>query len=201
MEGDATEFDGDAKELELLSTNYGKSFLETEVLDENHSPIEEVNLTVPITDDPSLPVWTFRMWFLGIVSCAVLAFLNQFFSYRTEPLTVSSLTVQIVAMPLGRLMAATLPTRKFLKGTRLEFSLNPGPFNMKEHVLITIFANAGANGAYAINIITIVKAIYVKKISFVASLLITITTQVFYSSTHHFFIKCMDTVAMSALLG
>ncbi|GKA09044.1 oligopeptide transporter 4-like protein [Tanacetum coccineum] len=43
-------------------------------------------------------------------------------------------------------MAKLLPTTKFSIpgcGSR-KFSLNPGPFNMKEHVLITIFANAGA---------------------------------------------------------
>ncbi|OMO57515.1 Oligopeptide transporter OPT superfamily [Corchorus olitorius] len=110
------------------------------------SPIEEVRLTVPNTDDSSLPVWTFRMWFLGLFSCALLSFLNQFFGYRSEPLTVTQITVQVATLPIGRFMASTLPTTKFRIpgfGSR-EFSLNPGPFNMKEHVLITIFANAGA---------------------------------------------------------
>ena len=31
--------------------------------DEEDSPIKQVALTVPTTDDPSLPVLTFRMWF------------------------------------------------------------------------------------------------------------------------------------------
>lgn len=56
--------------------------------------------------------------------------------------------------------------------------MNPGPFNVKEHVLITIFANSGAGGAYAISIVTIVKAFYKKKITFFVALSITITTQV-----------------------
>ena len=60
-----------------------------------NSPIEEVALTVPITDDPSMPVWTFRMWFLGIIWCAVLAFVNQFFFFRTAPLSISALTAQV----------------------------------------------------------------------------------------------------------
>ncbi|WJX88182.1 hypothetical protein P8452_70294 [Trifolium repens] len=37
--------------------------------DEN-SPIEQVALTVPVTDDPSLPVFTFRTWTLGTLACA-----------------------------------------------------------------------------------------------------------------------------------
>jgi hypothetical protein len=33
--------------------------------------VEQVRLTVPTTDDPTLPVWTFRMWTIGVVSCAL----------------------------------------------------------------------------------------------------------------------------------
>jgi OPT family oligopeptide transporter len=149
-----------------------------ELEDENLSPIEQVNLTVPTTDDPSTPVWTFRMWFIGLLICAILSFLNQFLSYRTEPLTVSALIGQIAAMPLGKFMAATLPTKVFLSGTRSPFTLNPGPFNMKEHVLITIFANSGAGTVYAIYIVDIIKVFYFRNISFFTGLLICITSQV-----------------------
>ncbi|KAL9251135.1 Oligopeptide transporter 4-like protein [Drosera capensis] len=152
---------------------------------EDISPIEQVRLTVLNTDDPSLPVWTFRMWTLGVFSCGLLAFLNQFFSYRTEPLAITQLTVQIAVLPIGRFMAAALPTRQFripVIGGDRRFSLNPGPFNMKEHVLISIFANAGAafgNGnAYAVGIIDIIKAFYYRNISFLAGWLLVITTQV-----------------------
>lgn len=76
-------------------------------------------------------------------------------------------------------MAATLPTKVFrVPLTDWTLSLNPGPFNMKEHVLITIFASAGSGGVYAMNIVTIVKAYYGKNINFVASMLLAQTTQV-----------------------
>ncbi|KAJ7542017.1 hypothetical protein O6H91_10G085700 [Diphasiastrum complanatum] len=145
---------------------------------EDQSPVEQVALTVSTSDDPTLPVYTFRMWTIGIVSCIALAYINQFFSYRTEPITISSVAVQIAALPLGNFMAAILPTKNFrFPGTNWQMSLNPGPFNKKEHVLITIFANAGAGGAYAIGIVNIVKAFYKKRITFFVGLLITITTQ------------------------
>ncbi|KAH0888922.1 hypothetical protein HID58_051351 [Brassica napus] len=129
--------------------------------EENDSPVEEVRLTVPTTDDPSLPVLTFRTWFLGLVSCILLAFVNQFFSFRSNQLWVSSVAAQVLTLPLGKFMAATLPTKKFVfPGTKWSWSFNPGPFNVKEHVLISIFANTGAGGAYATSIITIVKAFY-----------------------------------------
>jgi hypothetical protein len=56
--------------------------------------------------------------------------------------------------------------------------LNPGPFNVKEHVLITIFANSGAGTVYAIHVVTVVKVFYKKHITFFVSFLVVITTQV-----------------------
>lgn len=135
-------------------------------------------------DDPTLTVWTFRMWFLGILSCGVLAFLNTFFSYRTQPLIISMITVQVAALPIGKFMAKVLPMRKFKIGS-WEFSFNPGPFNMKEHVLISMFANCGAGTAYAVSIVTIIKAFYLRNISYVAGWILVITTQVIF----HPFIK------------
>ncbi|CAN8230410.1 unnamed protein product [Cochlearia groenlandica] len=151
---------------------------EEEVEEENDNPIEEVRLTVPITDEPTKPVLTFRTLSLGLVSCVALAFVNNFFGYRSNPLKVSSVVAQIVTLPLGKLMATTLPVKKFrLPGTNWSGSLNPGPFNMKEHVLITIFASAGADGAYATSIVTIVKAFYHRSLNPAAAMLLMLTTQ------------------------
>ncbi|KAJ4806374.1 oligopeptide transporter [Rhynchospora pubera] len=146
--------------------------------EEENFPIEQVALTVPVTDDPTLPVLTFRLWVLGTASCVLLSFLNQFFWYRKEPLTITAISAQIAVVPLGRLMAAALPTRLFFEGRKWEFSLNPGPFNMKEHVLITIFANSGAGTVYAIHIITAIRVFYKKHIAFFVSLLVVLTTQI-----------------------
>lgn len=152
--------------------------------DDDISPIEEVRLTVSNDDDTTLPVWTFRMWFLGLFSCCLLSFLNTFFSYRSEPLQVTMISIQVATLPVGMFLARVLPTTKFKIpgfGNR-EFTLNPGPFNVKEHVLISIFANSGAafgNGtAYAIGIVDIIRAFYHRKISFLASWILVITTQV-----------------------
>ncbi|CAI0625313.1 unnamed protein product [Linum tenue] len=121
----------------------------------NDNPIEQVRLTVPITDDPTQPVLTFRTWVLGILACAILSFVNQFFGSRQNQLFVGSVSVQIVVLPLGKLMAATLPTRKFKISPFSDYklSMNRGPFNMKEHALITIFASsARGSGGCSITI-------------------------------------------------
>lgn len=150
--------------------------------EENDCPIEQVRLTVPATDDPSLPVLTFRTWVLGITSCVMLAFLNQFFDYRQNRLSVTQVTAQIVTLPLGKFMAKVLPTKTVrVPLTNWSFSLNPGPFNLKEHVLITIFATCGSAGVYAVNIVTIVKAFYHRPLHPVAAFLLAQTTQVNFS--------------------
>ncbi|KAK4746061.1 hypothetical protein SAY87_012373 [Trapa incisa] len=146
--------------------------------EKENSPVRQVALTVSTADDPTLPVLTFRMWVLGTVSCALLSFLNQFFWYRKEPMTISAISAQIAVVPLGRLMAAHVTDRIFLRGTRWEFTLNPGPFNVKEHVLITIFANSGAGTVYAIHVVTAIKIFYKRHITFFVSLIVVITTQV-----------------------
>ncbi|XP_056159930.1 oligopeptide transporter 1-like [Syzygium oleosum] len=144
----------------------------------NDSPIEEVRLTVSIKDDPTLPCLTFRTWFLGITACATLSFLNHFFGFRQNSLSLTSVSAQIAVLPLGKFMVAVLPKKAVLvPGTKWSFSLNPGPINLKEHVLITIFANAGSSGVYAINIITIVMAFYHRHIHPLAAMLLTLTTQ------------------------
>ncbi|KAL0380635.1 UNVERIFIED_CONTAM: Oligopeptide transporter 7 [Sesamum angustifolium] len=146
--------------------------------EEENSPVEQVALTVPPTDDPTLPVVTFRMWTLGAAACVMLSFLNQFFWYRREPLSITAISAQIAVVPLGHLMAAALPRRVFFEGRKWEFSLNRGTFNVKEHVLITIFANAGAANPYSIHIVSAVKIFYGQRLTFWVALGVVLTTQV-----------------------
>ncbi|WZY81360.1 hypothetical protein YC2023_027744 [Brassica napus] len=139
--------------------------------------VEEVELTVPKTDDPTLPVLTFRMWVLGLGACIILSFINQFFWYRRMPLSITGISAQIAVVPLGHLMARVLPNKKYLEGSRWEFNMNPGPFNVKEHVMITIFANSGAGTVYATHILSAIKLYYKRSLPFLPAFLIMITTQ------------------------
>ncbi|KAF9438255.1 hypothetical protein BGZ76_008988 [Entomortierella beljakovae] len=144
--------------------------------DIENSPILEVRATVPPTDDPTLPTKTFRAWSLGIFFTALLAFVNQFFWFRDNPLTIRVMVAQLLTYPLGKIMARVLPTHKFSLFGK-EFSLNPGPFNIKEHVLITVMANTGATTFAAIDIIVIQKLYYNDSWGFGGGLLLVISTQ------------------------
>lgn len=79
-------------------------------------------------------------------------------------------------------MAATLPEKEYSLFGRWKFSLNPGPFNIKEHVIITVMANCGVSfgggDAYSIGAITVMKAYYKQSVNFLCAVLIVLTTQV-----------------------
>ncbi|KAH0457547.1 hypothetical protein IEQ34_012862 [Dendrobium chrysotoxum] len=161
-----------------LEEDVGKHLPDGWLLERNDHPIEEVRLTVDPSDNPSLPVLTIRTWLLGVTSCILLSFVNMFFAYRTNPLAIGSICAQIITLPIGRFLANTLPKKDIkVPFFNWSFSLNPGPFSMKEHCLITIFAGAGVGGIYAIHIVTIVKAFYHRDIHPMTCFLLAQTTQ------------------------
>ncbi|KAJ3191697.1 hypothetical protein HK101_007491 [Irineochytrium annulatum] len=143
-----------------------------EFLDEIYDIVDAV---VSRTDDPTIPANTFRVWTLGIIFCGGLAFMNTVFSFRTNSFTANPLIGVLVAYPLGLFMAAVLPTGKIIG----DFSLNPGKFSHKEHGLIYIFCNSGANTAYAIYNIIGQKYKLGQNLSVVWAILFAVVTQIF----------------------
>ncbi|KAK0659705.1 putative oligopeptide transporter [Cercophora samala] len=113
----------------------------------NNSPYAEVRAVVDNHDDPSLPVSTIRAWAMGICFCFIIASVNSFFDIRLPSVSISGTVVQLLAYPLGTFLARVLPDKGFtLAGVR--HSLNPGPFNKKEHMLITIMASVSGSVPY-----------------------------------------------------
>ena len=111
----------------------------------DESPYEEVAANVSNQDNPMLPCLTFRSCILGLLFTCILAFVNQFFTYRTVPIFLSMIVAQLLSYPMGRAMASILPCRTFiLFGGRWRFSFNPGPFSVKEHCVISIMANTAS---------------------------------------------------------
>ena len=97
---------------------------------------------VPSTDDPSTPSLSFRVLILGTLWNVLLASANSIFMFRTNSFAIPSTVATLLSYPMGIMMARTLPTRSYQWGP-YSFSLNPGAFSIKEHVLISIIASAG----------------------------------------------------------
>ncbi|KAH8597809.1 OPT oligopeptide transporter [Bisporella sp. PMI_857] len=113
----------------------------------NNSPYAEVRAVVDNKDNPETPCSTVRAWVIGGFFSIFLAFINQMFSIRQPPINIDSNVAQLLAFPLGKAWEKTMPDWRFkLFGT--EHSLNPGPFNKKEHMLIAIMANTAKSLPY-----------------------------------------------------
>lgn len=79
---------------------------------------------------------------------------------------------QLLSFPLGRLWEAFVPQWSIL-GT----PLNPGPFTVKEHVLVTIMGGVGAVSAYGTDIIAVQRVFYNQDFSFAYQWLVVMSTQ------------------------
>jgi hypothetical protein len=100
---------------------------------------------VSFTDDPTLPTLTFRYFVLTILFVVPGAFLSMMSHFRTTYAPYSIFFVQIASSYAGVWLADVLPAwRVKVPFTSWGFSLNPGPFSVKEHVLITLSAASGA---------------------------------------------------------
>ncbi|KAJ5478580.1 hypothetical protein N7530_004089 [Penicillium desertorum] len=104
-----------------------------------------VRQLINLTDDPNLPTITFRYFVLSTIFVISGAFLSQMSYFRTTKAPYSIFFVQIACHYAGHFMARVLPDWKIgLPGTRFSFSLNPAPWSIKEHVLVTLTAASGA---------------------------------------------------------
>ncbi|KAF7327111.1 OPT oligopeptide transporter [Mycena kentingensis (nom. inval.)] len=139
---------------------------------EDDSPYPEVRSAVANTDDPTIPVATLRAWTLGLIWAILIPGLNQFFFFRYPAVTVTSIVAQLLTFPLGRAWARLLPNISIFG-----LQLNPGPFTIKEHVLITIMAGVGAGSAYATDIVAVQRVYYNQTFNFGYQWLIVMSTQ------------------------
>ncbi|QMW29127.1 hypothetical protein G4B84_004462 [Aspergillus flavus NRRL3357] len=138
---------------EALEIAIGESQDVEYTIDSDNSPYLEVRANVPNTDDPTLPINTFRMWFLGIVFTLVGTGVNQFFSMRYPSVTITSLVAQLISYPVGCFFAKAMPIMTIRVRGR-EIPINPDHhFNVKEHAVITIMSNLSFNQSWASAII------------------------------------------------
>lgn len=145
---------------------------------DDESPYPEVRSAVANTDDPSIDVTTLRVWVLGLAWAIIMPGVNQFFFFRYPSVPITGIVAQLLSFPIGRVCAAYLPRKKVFG-----ISLNPGPFTIKEHVLITIMASVGATSAYATDIIAVQRVFYNQKFNFSYQWFLVMSTQLMGFST------------------
>ncbi|KAN0134939.1 OPT domain containing protein [Lactarius tabidus] len=149
---------------------------DTETTQVQDSPYPEVRAAVANTDDPTMVVNTFRAWFIGLLFSLFVPAFNTLIALRSPYVLVNSLLVQVLALPMGKFMEWALPNYR-LTMLGYSMSLNPGPFNIKEHTLIAIMANVVVDGSPVTDIAANMRIIYGVDWSFGKQFLLGIAIQ------------------------
>ncbi|KAF9477891.1 oligopeptide transporter [Pholiota conissans] len=166
-----------------------------DAIEDEDSPFPEVRASVSNIDDPDMPAMTIRMWFVGLILCMSSSALNVFFNFRSPAPSIVPLVLLLVSYPFGKFLAFSLPIttyripcpnlpRRWFPAhqpcfalSRLFFSLNPGPWNIKEHVLVFIMANVATGNPYALNAIVVSDKFYNIRMGYWFSVTIVLATQ------------------------
>ncbi|KAF8263832.1 OPT oligopeptide transporter [Lactarius quietus] len=164
-------FDG----LDVITDNDDDpNFDPTAIIMEDESPYPEVRSAVSNTDDPTMPASTLRAWVLGVIWAVLIAGINQFFFFRYPSVEIDGFIPLFVSFPIGKLWARYVPNV-----TLFGVELNPGPFTIKEHVIITIMSLVADGSAYATDIIAVQKVFYNQSPSVAYQWLLVMSTQLF----------------------
>ncbi|KAG2015329.1 peptide transporter MTD1 [Coprinopsis cinerea AmutBmut pab1-1] len=191
-------YDGESREGSI------KMEFDFDAIEDEDSPYPEVRASVSNIDDPDMPAMTIRMWVVGLVLCMASSAVNVFFNFRSPAPSIVPLVLLLLSYPIGKFLAFTLPITtyriplpyipsRFLPASMpnvlsrilrpltfphaIEFSLNPGPWNIKEHVLVYIMANVAVGSPYALNAIVVLEVFYEFKTGYWFSLVLVLATQ------------------------
>lgn len=110
---------------------------------------------------------------------------NIFFNFRQPAPSIVSNVLLLICHPLGKLLALSLPIRTYRLPRWLapiglggyEFSLNPGPWNIKEHALVYIMANVSIGVPAALNAVVVAEINYGVKLGYGFNAMLILATQ------------------------
>ncbi|TPX17527.1 uncharacterized protein E0L32_003170 [Thyridium curvatum] len=111
------------------------------------SPYESVRAAVRNTDGGEVAN-TVRAWVLGMIFVTIGSGLNMFLSMRSPAINFPGIVIQLLVYPFGCLWAKVMPTRVYTT-FGVQWTLNTGPFTIKEHAVVTLMSNVCISYAYA----------------------------------------------------
>ncbi|CAF1217158.1 unnamed protein product, partial [Didymodactylos carnosus] len=149
---------------------------ENDYIDAAQTSYEEIASVVSNKDEPLIMCFTFRTWILGLFFTVFISCINRYGYYRTTSFYFVPILVLLYSYCLGKSLSFILPKRLFfIWSKKFEFSLNPQPFAIKEHVLICVMAFAAYTPS-VIDIIVIQRVFYQKQISFLIAIILIISS-------------------------
>lgn len=142
------------------------------------SPYETVRAAVSDTDGEEVAN-TVRAWILGFIFVTLASGINMFLSMRSPAITIPTVVILLLVYPVGCLWAKVMPTKKF-QTFGIDWTLNAGPFNIKEHTTVVLMANVTAGYAYSTDALLALKAksLYDLDMGWGFQILFTLSSQV-----------------------
>jgi hypothetical protein len=169
------EYDAKFGDFEPMPKDFDDEVAMKQTEQEEDSPYPEVRAAVH-NYDQDMPCNTIRAWTIGMTMVIIGAAMNTIFSLRFPSISLSALIAQILAWPMGHGWAKVMPTTKH-RTFGIEWSLNPGPFNVKEHSIIVVMASVSFTVAYATDIILAQVVFYKQDFGIIFQLLLMISSQ------------------------
>ncbi|KAH8694728.1 oligopeptide transporter OPT superfamily [Ilyonectria robusta] len=115
------------------------------------------------------------MWVIGLGFCLIGSGINTLYTFRMPSVTLSQSAVQFLAYPVGKFWAFAVPDWGLtIFGKR--HSLNPGPFNHKENILVYILANLSFLTRLSADVLTEQRVFYGLHLGWGFEILITLAT-------------------------
>ncbi|KAM3471611.1 hypothetical protein MY5147_005750, partial [Beauveria neobassiana] len=130
-------------------------------------------------DDPEMPCLTIRMWVIGIAFCLIGSGVNTLFTFRFPAVTLSQSAIQLLSYPVGRVWHMAVPDWGVTVPGGARYSLNPGPFNYKENILIYILANLSFLTRLSADVLTEQRVFYGLNLGWGFEITITLATLLF----------------------
>lgn len=149
----------------------------TGTADEIATASEYVEAAVRVEDGEE-PANTLRAWVLGFFFVTVAAGVNMLLSMRSPAISIPVVAILLLVYPVGCFWARVMPTRTF-NTFGVVWSLNPGPFSIKEHTVVTLMASVTYGYAYSTDALLALqaKSLYDHDLGVGFQLLFTISSQ------------------------
>ncbi|KAG0151823.1 hypothetical protein CROQUDRAFT_56718 [Cronartium quercuum f. sp. fusiforme G11] len=136
-----------------------------------------VSNVVNLDDDIRQTTLSFRVFLLGGLLGCTGAAVGQIFFFKSNGVGFNTYLIILVSYPMGKALERLLPDWTIRLTKRLTFKLNPGPFTLKEHLLIGVLASGASGSAYAGDIVAVQDLYYHQDIGHVGGLLLVLSTQ------------------------
>eukprot|EP00127_Corallochytrium_limacisporum_P004316 Clim_evm261s157 gene=Clim_evmTU261s157 len=130
----------------------------------------------PEVEDKDEPVITFRIIVISTILNFLWSYVNQIGNYRTVAFSLDTSVALLISYVLLSWMARSLPSWKLRLGP-YTIDTNPGPFNIREHVMLALITQEAGGTAYVANTLYFMEAKLGQNIGWFGDFLLILCTK------------------------